>query len=145
MSKAVSDTTSCHKQNGEQFSFVPLYNYCCILAYCLSYYKCANKWVHKFCTAVVPHRILNWKTSELIKDSNFYGASIILLVMATPQLFCVHTHWAQHIRYNSSKRVISMTQRSLSDNTQHSQQIGRLPCLRWESNPNSHQASRRRT
>jgi hypothetical protein len=91
MSRAVSETTSCHKQNREQFSYVPLYKYCCILAYCLSYYKCANKWIHKFCTAVVPRTILNWKTNELIKDSNFYGALTILRVMATPQLFCVHT------------------------------------------------------
>jgi YD repeat-containing protein len=33
-----------------------------------------------------------------------------------------HTHWTHHTRYDSSGRVISPTQRSLPDNTQHSQE-----------------------
>ena len=47
-----------------------------------------------------------------------------------------------HSRQDSSGRVISVSQRSLPDNTQNSQQI--RPCPRWDSNSQSQQASGRR-
>jgi len=40
----------------------------------------------------------------------------------------------QHIRYNSSGRVISSSQRPLPDNTQHSQQT-KIHAPRWDLNP----------
>ena len=48
-----------------------------------------------------------------------------------------------HSQQDSSGRVISSSQRPLPDNTQHSQQKKR-PCSRWDSNPQSQQASGRR-
>jgi len=48
----------------------------------------------------------------------------------------------RHIRYDSSGRVISASQRPLPDSTQHSQQ--RNPCPRWDSNTQSQRASGRR-
>ena len=49
-----------------------------------------------------------------------------------------------HSRQDSSRRVISPSQRPLPDNTQHSQQT-RHPWSRRDSNPKSQQASRRRS
>ena len=48
-----------------------------------------------------------------------------------------------HSRYDSSGREISSSQRPLPDNTQHSQQTDPYP--RWDSNPQSQQASGCRT
>jgi len=47
----------------------------------------------------------------------------------------------QHSRQDSSGQVISSSQRPLPDNTQHSQQHS---CPRWDSKPQSQQASGRR-
>jgi hypothetical protein len=49
---------------------------------------------------------------------------------------------AHHIRQDSSGRVISPSQRSLSDNTQHCQQTH--PCHRWDSNQQSQEARGRK-
>jgi len=58
--------------------------------------------------------------------------------------FWDHTHWTNHIRYDSSEREISPTQKPLSYNTQHSQQTdfhvsGRIrtrnPSKRAAANP----------
>jgi hypothetical protein len=54
------------------------------------------------------------------------------------------THWIQHTQYDSSGRVISPTQRPLSDNTQHSQETNihdpsgirnRITCKRATADP----------
>jgi len=44
-----------------------------------------------------------------------------------PQLLCGHTHWTNHTRWNSSRRVIGNTLRPLPDNTQQSQQTDMSP------------------
>ena len=50
---------------------------------------------------------------------------------------------SHHSRQDSSGRVVSSSQRPVSDNTQHSQQTN-VHALRWDSNPRSQQASGRR-
>jgi len=54
------------------------------------------------------------------------------------------SHTMHHIRYDFSGRVISSSQRPLRDNTQHSQQRD-IHAPRWDSNPQSQQASGRTT
>ena len=49
-----------------------------------------------------------------------------------------------HIRYGSYGRVISSSQRTLPDNTHTTLTTDKRPCLLWDSNPQSQQASGRR-
>ena len=54
-----------------------------------------------------------------------------------------HTHWTYHTVYDSSGRVISPTQKPLSDNPQHSEADIRVP--RLDSNPQTPASERPQT
>ena len=107
--------------------------------------------VHFSCTNLHSYLCVGNSTFYIYIVYDFISQYFLFLLVYQPPLgqgLLIHevsishttTH---HSRWDSSGRVISSSHRPLPDNTQHSQTDGH-PCCRWDSNPQSQQASGRR-
>ena len=90
-----------------------------------------------------PATLASYMYDILLHDTIKYYHYFIFLVKQQPlvgrasSLSWLHDHiQTHHTRWDSSGRVISSAHRPLPDHTQHSH-----PCSRWDSNPQSQQAS----